>query len=92
MRPTGESAVDAVDDRELVLVCAEETLRSALAELVCARGYEPRVPATPLQAIEALIDSGDRIGWALLASDSGPGLHDFLADEYPEVRRVLQSA
>ena len=90
MMQNWESAVET--RRELVLVCAEEPLRSALAEFVRGRGYEPRVPATTLQAIEVLIDSGDRIGWALLASDAGTALHEFLADEYPDVRRVLVSA
>jgi len=65
-------------------------------ELARAHGYEPRVSVTPLQAVEALLESGRSIGHALISSalpnDWGRGLHEYLADEYPHVRRVMLSA
>ncbi len=83
-------------DRDAVLVCAEEPLRSALAELVRTRGYDLVVSTTPLQTVETLLASGDRIGYALIASDLpqgwGHGLCEYLADEYPTIRRAVLSA
>jgi len=82
--------------RDGVLVCANEPLRSELAELVRARGFEAIVSVAPLQAIEALLHDGERICHALIASDLpqgwGHGLREFLADEYPHVRSALVSA
>jgi len=50
----------------------------------------------PLQAIEMLQDSSIRVRHALISSslphDWGRGLHEFLADEYPLVCRVMLSA
>lgn len=93
---TASLAMDRVDERDTVLVCADEPLRSALSELARTHGYQAHVSATPLQAIEALQDSKLRVRHALISStlphDWGRGLHEFLADEYPDVRRVMLSA
>ena len=86
----------APDRREAVLICAAEPLRSALVELARTRGYEPCESATPLEAIEALLEDGDRIGHALISSDLpdqwGRGLDELLAEEYPHVKRYLLTA
>lgn len=85
VRPTGA--------RDLVLVCAVEPLRSALVEMLRARGYEPRVSVTPLQAVEELLARGDRIGHAIISNELPHGwassLHEYIGDEYPGVQRVL---
>lgn len=84
------------DPRDVVLVCADEPLGSALAELARAHGYEPRVSVAPLQAIQTLLAAGGRVRNALISSalrhDWGRALHEFLADEYPEVDRVMLTA
>jgi hypothetical protein len=77
-----------IGDRDTVLVWAADPVRSALAELVQGFGYEVRAPATPLEAIDALIDAGDRISHALLSLDVELGLREFLADEYPAIECV----
>ena len=50
---------------------------------------------TPLDAIEWLLDGGSHFDTALvdvmLGNADGVDLLNFLADEYPEVRRVLMS-
>jgi len=80
-------------DCEAVLVCAEEPLRSELAGLLVTRGYEPIVSTTPLQTVRSLLESGDRIGFALISSDLPPswimGICEYLADEYPAIRRAM---
>jgi hypothetical protein len=87
----GTSAYSA--DRDAVLVCADEPLRSALAELVRTRGYGLVVSTTPLETVEVLLEAGARIGYALIASDLpngwGAQLDAYLADEYPAIRRAI---
>jgi len=75
-------------DRDTVLVWAADPLRSALVELMRSYGFEVCAPATPLDAIETLIDTGDRISHALISLDSGLGLREFLAVEYPAIECV----
>lgn len=87
------AATSISDRREAVLICAAEPLRSALVELARTRGYEPREAVTPLQAVEALLEAGDRIGHALISSDLpdrwGEGLDELIDEEYPHVKRYL---
>lgn len=88
-----EIARHRATSRDIVLICAIEPLRSALVELARVGGYEPYESATPLQAIEALVARGDRIGHALIASDLphrwGERLAELIAEEYPHVQRYL---
>lgn len=88
--------MDGTNDRDTVLVCAEEPLQSALLELIRAHGHDARVSATPLQAVVTLQDSTVRVRHAVISSslphDWGRGLHAFLADEYPDVGRVMLGA
>jgi len=78
-----------VGDRDTVLVWAANPLRSALVELMRSYGFEVCAPETPLEAIETLIDTGDRISHALISLDSGLGLREFVADEYPAIECVM---
>ncbi|MCX5743624.1 MAG: hypothetical protein NT062_14120 [Proteobacteria bacterium] len=85
-----------VVERDRVLVWATEPLRAVLVKLVEAFGYEVHAPATPLHAIETLIDAGHRFSHAVIAmgasDDLGSGMRDFLADEYPAIYCVTVDA
>lgn len=83
-------------ERDAVLVCATEPLRSSLAELMRTRGYVPVCAITPLETVDRLLEAGPRIRYALIASDLPNGwalqLDAYLADEYPTIQRATLSA
>lgn len=80
--------------RDVALVVADEPLAAVIAELYRAYGYEVRTPATPLDVIQTLLGVGDRIGVAVLSPDArwADGLREFMADEYPEIDRIVLAA
>ena len=79
---------------DVVLVVADEPLGAVIAELYRAYGYEVRMPATPLDLIQTLLRVGDRIGAAVISPDArwADGLRDFMADEYPDIDRIVLAA
>ena len=82
-----ESVVLVVDDNS-------RTCYSLVQDLLRV-GRKAIAVTTPLDAIEWLLDGGSHFDTALvdvmLGNAEGVDLLNFLADEYPEVRRVLMS-
>jgi hypothetical protein len=80
--------------RDVALVVADEPLAAVIAELYRTYGYEVCTPATPLDVIQTLLGVGDRIGAAVISPDArwADGLRDFMADEYPEIDRIMLAA
>jgi len=72
-------------------VIAEEPLSAVIGELYRAYGYDVFAPETPLEVIQTLVSVGDRIGAVLISPDAAwaNGLREFLADEYPEIDRIV---
>lgn len=79
------------DGRNALLLAAEEPLRGLLLELAYSSGYDAFACETPLDAIDTLVEIGDRIACAIVSSASrwADGLGEFIADEYPHVERIL---
>lgn len=80
--------------RDRVLIFASEPLRSTLADFVRHSGYEPRIMTTPLEAITELVGAGDRVVHAVISEElpDAKGMHELIADEFPEVSRVYVAA
>ena len=74
-----------------MMIVADEPLSDALLELAHVNGLDAFACETPLDVVQTLLDVGDRVACTVVASsvDWGEGLAEFLADEYPEVDRVL---
>ena len=75
----------------VMLIVAEEPLRGALLELAHAHGFDAFACETPLDVIHTLVEIEDRIACAIVSVSAtwGEGLGEFLADEYPQIERVL---
>lgn len=79
------------DGRDVVLLAAEEPLCGLLQELARANGYRAFACETPLDAVDTVVELGDRMACAIVSSSArwADGLAEFLADEYPHVERIL---
>ena len=79
------------DGRDVMLLVAEDPLCRILLELAHANGYDAFACETPLDTIEMLIEVGNRVACAIVSSSArwADGLGEFLADEYPQIERIL---
>ena len=79
------------EGRDVMLLVAEEPLCGLLLELAHANGYDAFACETPLDAIDTLVEIGDRVACAIVSTSArwADGLGEFLADEYPHVERIL---
>ena len=79
------------DGRDVMLLVAEEPLCGLLLELAYENGYDAFACETPLDAVDTLVELGERVACAIVSSSAkwAEGLGDFLADEYPHVERIL---
>lgn len=95
--PESSSAWPATVDRpprDIALVVAEEPLAAVIADLYRVYGFEVRTAATPLGVVLALIGAGERVGAVVISPDArwADGVDDFVADEYPEIDRIVLAA
>jgi len=78
---------------DLILLWTTGASRAELAELVQARGYELRLPTTPLHAVEILLEVGHRVSHALISRRLphgwGADLQAYLLDEYPAIHCMM---
>lgn len=77
--------------RDVIVLAADEPLRSRLLGHARASGYDALVCTTPLDVIDTVVKLGDRVACAILSSGArwADGLDEFLADEHPTIRRVI---
>jgi hypothetical protein len=80
--------------RDVALVIADEPLATVIGELYCDYGYDAVAPETPLAVIQTLLSSGGQIGVVIISPDArwAHGFREFLADEYPEIDRLVLAA
>jgi hypothetical protein len=76
--------------RNLVMIVAEQPLRTVLTDLYGAFGTV-RAPATPLEAVHAIVAEGTRIGRAVISTSVSwaAAFVELLADDFPEIQRSL---
>ena len=76
-----------------MLLVADEPLSGFLLELAHVNGYDAFACQTPLDAIDTLVQVGDRVACAIVCASVGwaDALAEFLADEYPDIERILIS-
>lgn len=76
--------------RDAAIVIANRPL-ALIGEWYLANGYVVFAPTTPLDVIQALVLNRDRIGVVVLSREArwADGLLEFLAEEYPEIDRVV---
>ena len=84
----------AGDERNVMLLVAEEPLCGQLLEMAHENGFDAFACETPLDTIDTLVELGDRVACAIVSSATkwADGLGEFLADEYPHVERILIDA
>ncbi len=91
--PGWVSALGPVDDRprKVALLIADEPLRAGLAEVGRANGLEVVACPTPLDAVQRLEGIRERIGFAIITSTPpwGRELRELLAEDYPEIKRIV---
>lgn len=77
--------------RDVMLLAVGEPLCGLLLELAHVNGYDAFVCETPLDAIDTLVELGDRVACAIVSVSAkwAEGLGEFLADEYPRVERIF---
>jgi hypothetical protein len=77
--------------RDIMLLVAEEPLTSVLLELSRVNGYDAYACETPLDAIDTLVQLGDRVACAFVSAAVRwtDGFGEFLRDQYPHVERIL---
>lgn len=77
--------------RDVMVLVADEPVRSMLWEIAMKNGFDTFACRTPFEVVDTLVELGDRVECAILDSEApwSGGLAEFLADEYPLVRRVL---
>ena len=84
---------EAATNLAVALVLIDDASNAALVCIALRRaGYLPRVVRTPLAAIALMESLEGLVKVAVIAPRAaglpGPNLHDFFADEYPEVARI----
>jgi CheY-like chemotaxis protein len=99
--PSQEATVTAMREhhglQEQMVLVVDESTRACFAMVQALQkvGRKAIAVTTPLDAIEWLLDGGSHFDVALVdivqGQSDGCDLLSFLADEYPEVRRVLIS-
>jgi hypothetical protein len=81
-------------DLGIMIVVADEPLCGILLELADSNGFDAFACETPLDVVDTLVQIGHRVVCAVVASSIawGEGLAEFIADEYPHVRRIQLAA
>ncbi len=80
--------------RDVMVIVAGDPLYEVFSELAVANGFDTFACQTPLDAVDTLVQVGDRVACALVSSDTkwGEAFAHFLADEFPHVQRILVEA
>jgi hypothetical protein len=78
-------------DRRIALLVADEPLRAGLAEVGRANGLDVIACITPLDAIHRLEGSREKIGFAIISTAPrwGVAFRELLAEDYPEIKRIV---
>lgn len=78
-------------DRDALLLVADEPIRGAVWEMATRGGYDVFACRTPLEVVDTLVGAGDRIACVVMESEAhwGNGLREFLADEYPQLQKMI---
>lgn len=80
--------------RDVALVIAEEPVARTVGDLCRRRNYEVASAKTPLEAINALVSLGARVGVFVIAASApwSAELTELVADEFPEIDQVITIA
>lgn len=78
-------------DRDVAIVLAEDAIVGMLGDFYRSQGYRTMAPRTPLDLIQTLLSHRTKIGPVFISPrlSWSDGLREFLADEYPELDRVV---
>ncbi len=84
---TIEAALLAARRRPILVIDGDESRRTALIDLLLARGMTPLAPITPLEAIDVLTRPSMHVDVALLSPDHPLG--PVIAESFPAVTTTL---
>jgi hypothetical protein len=89
--PGWVTALGPARDRRIALLVADEPLRAGLAEVGRANGLDVITCITPLEAIQRLEGIREQIGFAIISTAPrwGVAFHELLAEDYPEIKRIV---